>query len=324
MAKAKKRTFEKNYVQVPNDTARAVEKKEDHSFPAISLGALGLITNLFSYPDSWELHKTELYARFAYNKETSVKRLWNELVEARFIVEYKYRIGKKWEYVYVYNIEPYTNEQINIIRQEAIEEHGKIWGLDFQDLKTETSKRRPQNPDIINTRGNKDCNKEILDKSKTRLTSKDQDQKTSLVSSEFNSIDEIIKNLLPEAPLDEIKEKLLADAEKGLVTIQTVKQYKSLLEYRLRDWDKKRKAEIESKPAQFKPKRNNRTENLPDWFSKHQEGNADENERDSVSEEERIELELELLEFKDQNAETIRLKKALESELKRLREEKRE
>jgi hypothetical protein len=146
MAKAKKRTFDRDYTQIPNETIRAVEAK--HEKP-ISLEAFALIANLFSYPDTWELHKTELYKRFAFNKETSVRRAWNELIKEGYIVEYKYRVGKKWEYEYVYNILPYTEEQRRIIWEEAVEEYGEIWGLDFQDLKTKTSKRRPQNQDVI-------------------------------------------------------------------------------------------------------------------------------------------------------------------------------
>jgi hypothetical protein len=171
MARAKKRTFEKDYTQIPNETIRAVEIKDNEN--PISLEAFALIANLFSYPDSWELHKTELYKRFAFNKETSVRRAWNELVKAGYIVEYKFRNGKKWEYEYVYNILPYTEEQREIIRQEGIEDYGEIWGLDFQDLKTKTSKCRLQNQDIIN----KDLKKNELKKNTSKKKTLDDDDK---------------------------------------------------------------------------------------------------------------------------------------------------
>jgi hypothetical protein len=150
MAKGKRRQFTEQYVQVPNQTAKAPEIKNNEN--PISLEALGLIVNLVSYADGWELHKTEIYKRFAFNKETSVKKAWNELIKAGYMVEYKYRVGKKWEYVYVYDIVPYTEEQRRIIWEEAIEEHGKVWGLDFPDLKMRTSKCGPQNQEIINTK----------------------------------------------------------------------------------------------------------------------------------------------------------------------------
>ena len=149
----KKRTFEREYVQIPNETAQApqikINKKENEK--AIPLEASGLLLNLWSYSDNFELHKTELYKRFAYNKETSVKRAWNFLMDAGYIIEFKYRDGKRWEYVYYVNVLPYTEEEKRILWQEATEEYGEIWGLDFQDLKKETSKCGPQTPEISNT-----------------------------------------------------------------------------------------------------------------------------------------------------------------------------
>lgn len=159
MAKMKKMIFKEKYVQVPNSTAKAPESRTNSK--AISLQSLGLIVNLWSYDlDEWELHKTELYERFVKNKETSVRNAWNELIEANYIFEFKYREGKKWEYVYYYNIEPFTDENIDFMQSEARKEYGEIWGLDFQeskkmfsfeDLIFQTSKCRPQEPEISNT-----------------------------------------------------------------------------------------------------------------------------------------------------------------------------
>jgi hypothetical protein len=138
MAKAKRRTFEKQYLQVPNETATAPEVKTPSN--SISLEALGLIVNICSYSEEWELHKTELYKRFTNNKRTSVSNAWKELTEAKYVFEYKYRDGKKWEYVYLYDITPYTSEQIEILRQEALEEYEEIWDVDFAHPKMDTSK----------------------------------------------------------------------------------------------------------------------------------------------------------------------------------------
>ncbi len=154
MAKGRVRTFGEPFVMVPNRTAKAPEMKNNEN--PISLEALGLIVNLMHYADGWELHKTEIYKRFAFNKETSVKKAWNELIKAGYMVEYKYRVGKRWEYEYIYNIVPYTEEQRMIIWEEALGEHGKVWGLDFQDLKMKSSKCGPQNQEISNTKLTKD------------------------------------------------------------------------------------------------------------------------------------------------------------------------
>jgi hypothetical protein len=169
MSKMKKRTFEKEYVQVPNETAQAPQikiNKIENENP-LSLEALGLLVNMWSYNyENFDLHKTELYKRFAYNKETSVKKAWKQLIDANYMIEFKYRDGKRWEYVYVFNILPYTEEQKQIIWQESIDEYGEIWGLDFPDLKTRTSKCGPQKPEISNTGLKKDLTKEIQTKEK--------------------------------------------------------------------------------------------------------------------------------------------------------------
>lgn len=153
MAIIKKHKLEKDYVQIPNSTARAVDKTSPNP---ISLQALGLITTLWSYPDTWDLHKTELYKRFAKNKETSVSGIWKELMEANYILEYKVRVGRKYEYLYVYNIEPFTEEQVEEYNQQILDEHGTFWTLDFQVSNLETSNCEPQNEDIIKTLVNKD------------------------------------------------------------------------------------------------------------------------------------------------------------------------
>jgi hypothetical protein len=151
MAKMKKWKLEKEYVEVPNKTAVAVETRKNNDDPesCLSLQALGLIVNLWSYnTEEWELHKTELYKRYGKNKEVSVKNAWKELMDANYIIEYKFRVGKKWDYEYYYRIKPFTAEEREEILAYAEKEHGQIWGLDFQDLKMKTSKPRDKK-DII-------------------------------------------------------------------------------------------------------------------------------------------------------------------------------
>lgn len=151
MAKMKKWKLEREYVEVPNVTAVAVETRKNNDDPesCLSLQALGLIVNLWSYnTEEWELHKTELYKRYGKNKETSVKNAWKELMDANYIIEYKFRVGKQWDYEYYYRIKPFTDEERKEILAYAEKEHGQIWGLDFQDLKMKTSKSRDKK-DII-------------------------------------------------------------------------------------------------------------------------------------------------------------------------------
>lgn len=152
-----------NYdVSVPIETAQSVQGNRENP---VSLEALGLLVNLLSYPMKWELHKTELYKRFAKNKETSVRSAWKDLMETGYIIEFKYRVGKKYEYVYYLRKVPFTaNEQAEIL-ENARNEHGEIWGLDFQDLKMESSKPR--------------ANKDLILNKNTILNKDDDDKRTS-------------------------------------------------------------------------------------------------------------------------------------------------
>ncbi|MDY7965276.1 hypothetical protein [Bacillus thuringiensis] len=151
MARMKKMKLEKEYVQVPNETAVAVETRNNNEIPedCLSLQALGLIVNLWSYnTEEWELHKTELYKRYEKNKEVSVKNAWKELMDANYIIEYKFRVGKKWDYEYYYRIKPFTDEERKEILADAEKEYGEIWGLDYQDLKMKTSKSRDNKKEL--------------------------------------------------------------------------------------------------------------------------------------------------------------------------------
>lgn len=126
-------------ITVPVATAQAVQENRDNP---ISLEALGLLVNLISYPPTWELHKTELYKRFAKHGERSVKAAWNDLMAANYIIEFRYRVGRKWEYVYYFRKVPFTVEEKAEILAAAEKEYGAIWGLQNADLKMKSSKRR--------------------------------------------------------------------------------------------------------------------------------------------------------------------------------------
>ena len=157
MHKAK---VEKDYVEIPNITARAPETTE------LSLQALGLLVNMWSYPvEKWELHKTELYKRFTKNKETSVRSAFKELVDNNYMIEVKYRKNGRNEYDYVYRSFPFTEEEKTKLMEDLARDYGEISTLDFQDLKNKTSKSGPQNQVIIKSESKKDgLKKERLNK----------------------------------------------------------------------------------------------------------------------------------------------------------------
>lgn len=87
----------------------------------LSLEAIGLLCNLLSYSDDWKLHKTELYKRFSKNKRSSIERIWAELIEHGYIIQFRKRDGKRYVFTYLFDEEPYTLESI----QENIKEYQK-------------------------------------------------------------------------------------------------------------------------------------------------------------------------------------------------------
>lgn len=191
-------------VSLPVEVAQSVQANKENP---ISLEALGLLVNLISYPSNWELHKTELYKRYAKNKETSVTNAWRDLINARYIVEYKYRSGKKWEYVYYFRKVPFSPEEIDIILDTAEKEHGEVWGLDFPDLKMKTSKSSGNQSTLLNKNP-------ILNNYKDYINYIDDDKRAFAHQEE--KIDLIISTLR-EATKDELSERSFKSVVKKVV-----------------------------------------------------------------------------------------------------------
>jgi hypothetical protein len=156
MARMKKYPLQREYVQVPNETAAAVEKKSEKP---ISLQALGLIVNMWSYNvEEWELRKSELYNRFAKNKEASVRSAWNDLMEAGYIIEFQFRNDKgHFDNVYYYRIKPFTEYEKEAIKKEVATEYpsvleNPVWTTVLENpvRKTQTGKSGPGNQVISN------------------------------------------------------------------------------------------------------------------------------------------------------------------------------
>lgn len=263
MALMVKHKVEKNYVQVPNETAQKPEKKNGGT---ISLQALGLIVNLWSYDvENFEVHKTELYKRFAKNKETSVNSSWKELVATNYILEYKVRINGRNDYVYIYNVRPFSAEEIAAYNQQVLDTYGDYTELDFQDLKNKTSKTGPEKPDILKTKEKKDLKKEKIKDLVPRLE-------------DINSAKLFAKSLYPNAPIDKIAAEMVEEAESGEIDVKHPNQFKALLNHRLEKWSSTRA----TKTALFKPKAPIRTEHTPEWFQEAGEYYAEPKEDDSV------------------------------------------
>jgi hypothetical protein len=270
MALMVKHKEEKNYVQVPNHTAQLPERKNGG---ILSLQALGLIVNLWSYDvEQFVVHKTELYKRYARNKESSVKTCWAELVAAKYILEYKVRVGGRNDYVYIYNIHPFSAETIAAYNQEVLDTYGDYTTLDFQDLKNKSSKTGPQKQEILKEKEKKDLIKKDLIKEKTLVPSLE----------DINSAMLFFKTIFPNAPIKEIAEKLVEDAtdeeNPKPPIVAHPNQFRAMLGFRLNDWERSKRTET----AQFEAKPPVRTEHTPEWFQEASEYYSEPQEDDSV------------------------------------------
>jgi len=181
---------------VPVATAQAVQKNNENP---ISLEALGLLVNLLSYPSTWELHKTELYKRFGKHGERSVKAAWNDLMSANYIIEFRYRSGRKYEYVYYFRKVPFTNEEKAEILDAATKQFGEIWGLQNEDPKLKTSKRRGNQDPLLKQ-------DPLLNNNNKYIDNIDDDKRTSSTVHSEDTINLIISNFR-EATKDELTDR---------------------------------------------------------------------------------------------------------------------
>lgn len=104
------------FEKIPRELLQSCDTNSVHN-KNMSLQAIGLLCNIRSYADTWDLHKTELYKRYAKNKEFSVRSAWDELVENNYIIQLKVRDGSKWVYIYYANVHPFTQEEIQEIER---------------------------------------------------------------------------------------------------------------------------------------------------------------------------------------------------------------
>lgn len=105
----------------------------------LSLGAIGLLANLLSYPDNWELHKTELYKRFKKSSRRQVEKAWDELIEQGYVIQLIRRNGKKWDYIYYFKQMRFTEEEK---KQIAEQENAEIWDGTWNGIVKKTKKTK--------------------------------------------------------------------------------------------------------------------------------------------------------------------------------------
>lgn len=104
----------------------------------LSLEAIGLLSYMQSLPETWVLYKTQLYTQFPKNKRSSIDRIWKELVENKYLLNFRKREGKKYVYNYIFSVLPFSEEDIQDILKE--QNDNDFWSVDFQQSKMDSSK----------------------------------------------------------------------------------------------------------------------------------------------------------------------------------------
>ena len=100
----------------------------------LSLEAIGLIANISSYPDTWVLRKTELQNRFPKHGRRVIDRIWDELVELNFIVQFRKRVGRSYDYRYFYNVTPFTLDEIQELLLHNFDDNFVLYHKQMKDV----------------------------------------------------------------------------------------------------------------------------------------------------------------------------------------------
>ena len=200
-----------NHITLPIQTVQAVQKNRENT---ISLEALGLLANLVSYPSTWELHKTELYTRFEHHGERSVRSAWESLVKANYIIEFRYRVGKKYEYVYYYRKVAFTEEEKAQILENAKSEYGEIFGLCI--LKSPKRRGNKKNISNKNKLNNNNINNNDDDIPFLSDESNEPDKKEN-INLIIDKLREETKDDLRKSSFEAIVRKVIAKYKKGEV-----------------------------------------------------------------------------------------------------------
>lgn len=141
MSKGNIKHFKKDYGYelIPRELLQSCDKNSKYS-KGLSLQAIGLLVNLQSYPENWDLNKTELYKRYSKNGRSSVQNAWNELVEKNFIVQFHKREGKRNIYTYYFSLTPFSDEDIKEI--ESLEQTNAKKSLALKKNQSSKNKKK--------------------------------------------------------------------------------------------------------------------------------------------------------------------------------------
>lgn len=191
------------FEKIPRELLQSCDTNSVHN-KNMSLQAIGLLCNIRSYADTWDLHKTELYKRYAKNKEFSVRSAWDELVENNYIIQLKVRDGSKWVYIYYANVHPFTQEEIQEIERSEGGKTVKKFAAPYSKKETEKKDEKEQH-----STSSEDKSREVPidlgDYFEGNEKSKRQSDDEEIKEVEVSSLPSQLKSYLMNFTLDELQ-----------------------------------------------------------------------------------------------------------------------
>lgn len=103
----------KGYESIPRDM---LQRKD------MSPQAKGLLAELLSFDEKWVLYKNELLRRNQVVKKGAMEKIWMELVEKKYILQYRKRVARKYEFKYIFSGEEFEREDVLKITQKMSEQ----------------------------------------------------------------------------------------------------------------------------------------------------------------------------------------------------------
>ncbi|MBS4462202.1 hypothetical protein JXA27_06475 [Aerococcaceae bacterium zg-B36] len=100
----------------------------------LSLESIGLLCFMLSRPEDWVWYKTELYTCFKKNKRSQITRMWDELVEFNYIIQFRKRVGKKFQYMYWFDEKPFGEDEIVDVFEKMQKDGFEFYHKDVSDL----------------------------------------------------------------------------------------------------------------------------------------------------------------------------------------------
>lgn len=260
------------YTQIHNDVVQKKLKK---------LNSIGVLTYLLSLPEEWTIRKTDLQKRFG---KAAVNQAFEELEEMGFLASFQFRNGNRNDYAYAVSDIEFDMSAILDMAKEAglplmsvkckfpeINEMLKV----NETLQHVDTPNNFQEPNLSSSTSAAQFEQLNLSNSKTALTKETMfkefsSKEFSSSSSEVKVIDEVkidkeLKEQFPAVPFEEVKALMLADET---LVINTERQYKALLKYRLSNYKPKKAVKPFRKNKQ---QQGGYKEVVPDWFERRNE-----------------------------------------------------